>query len=366
MTALEPFTRATTVVDWRHRAVRSRARDLARGRGSATVRACFEWVRDRIPHTVDHGLERVTCAASEVLREGTGFCYAKSHLLAALLRANGIPTGFVYQRLALDDRGERFCLHGLNAVWLPQTGWYRLDARGNRDDLHAACDPPREVLPYACRRPGERLFAGIRAEPLPLVIEALRTHRTRAVLEANLPDVSDVSGQGGSVVAFKANASAAIELRPYRTDDAEAVVRLWWASWHSMRPGLRHPHTFDDFRVRWASQIVRQHDVMVAADAGVIVGFAAAAVADGELDQIFVDPGRKRQGIGRRLFAWAQRAMPDGFVLHTLVDNVTSRAFYEHHGLSAGDTRINPVNGMATIEYRWDPRTSEPSRPRGR
>jgi ribosomal protein S18 acetylase RimI-like enzyme len=157
-----------------------------------------------------------------------------------------------------------------------------------------------------------------------------------------------------------------VELRPYRKDDAEAVVRLWWESWHSIRPGLRHPHSFEDFRVRWASQVVRQHEIVIAADDGVVVGFAAAAVADRELDQIFVDPDRKRRGIGRRLFAWAQRAMPHGFVLHTLVDNVASRAFYEQHGLRAGDTRINPVNGMMTIEYRWTPADPEGTETGGR
>jgi transglutaminase-like putative cysteine protease len=204
LTALEPFGRATTVVDWRHPVIRALARELSRGRRSVEVaRACFEWVRDRIPHTVDHGLDRVTCAASEVLREQTGFCYAKSHLLAALLRANDVPTGFVYQRLALDD--QRFCLHGLNAVWLPEVGWYRVDPRGNREDLRADFDPPREVLPYACQRQGERLFAGIWAEPLPVVVNALRRHRTRVDLETNLPDAADLdqpSPAGRGFAAF--------------------------------------------------------------------------------------------------------------------------------------------------------------------
>ena len=164
------------------------------------VRACFEWVRDRIPHTVDHGLDPVTCAASEVLQERTGFCYAKSHLLAALLRANGVPTGFVYQRLAVDERGTQFCLHGQNAVWLPAIGWYRLDPRGNRKDLRAEFDPPCEVLPYACQVPGERLFPGTWVEPLPLVVEALRRHRMRAALEANLPDASALDRPSPTVV----------------------------------------------------------------------------------------------------------------------------------------------------------------------
>ena len=87
------------------------------------ARVCFEWVRDNVLHTADHGLPEVTCAASEVLSAGTGFCYAKSHLLAALLRANGIPAGFAYQRLSLDAEGSAFCLHGLNAVWLTGYGW---------------------------------------------------------------------------------------------------------------------------------------------------------------------------------------------------------------------------------------------------
>jgi GNAT superfamily N-acetyltransferase len=93
-----------------------------------------------------------------------------------------------------------------------------------------------------------------------------------------------------------------------------------------------------------------------------VIGFAAAAVAEGELGQLFVDPGRKRQGVGSRLLAWAQGVMPGGFRLSTLVDNAGSRAFYERHGLVAGGTRINGVNGMATIEYRWTPPGGEEGR----
>ena len=190
----EPFLRITPIVDGDHPSVSALAGELSRGRASQheVARACFEWVRDEVRHSVDHGLDIVTCRASEVLLERTGFCYAKSHLLAALLRANGIPAGFVYQRLALDDRGDAFCLHGLNAVWLANGGWYRMDPRGNRHDLVAGFDPPREVLPFASRMQGEKLFPQIWAEPLPCVIEALQQHRTRADLEANLPDATEM------------------------------------------------------------------------------------------------------------------------------------------------------------------------------
>ena len=146
-----------------------------------------------------------------------------------------------------------------------------------------------------------------------------------------------------------------IGLRPYRDDDRDVVVKLWWDSWHSIRPGLRHPRGFDDLRARWSSEIVPRQRIVVAEDDGEVVGFAAADLEARELTQIFIAPARKRQGIGRRLFAWAQALMADGFVLHTLVDNAASRAFYERHGLVAGDTHLNPANGMAVIEYRWMP-----------
>jgi hypothetical protein len=77
-------------------------------------------------------------------------------------------------------------------VWLPDIGWYRIDSRGNRDDLRAGFDPPTELLPFACVAPGERLLAGICAEPLEVVVDALRKHHTRAALEGNLPDVTNI------------------------------------------------------------------------------------------------------------------------------------------------------------------------------
>ena len=72
----------------------------------------------------------VTCKAS-TCSQLERLLLSKSHLLAALLRANGIPAGFCYQRLSIDDIGPPFSLHGFNAVWLQEYGWYRVDARGN-------------------------------------------------------------------------------------------------------------------------------------------------------------------------------------------------------------------------------------------
>jgi putative acetyltransferase len=147
-----------------------------------------------------------------------------------------------------------------------------------------------------------------------------------------------------------------VTLRAYRAEDQETVVRLWWDSWHSIRSGLRHPRPLSDWSTRWSDEIATRQQIVVAEEDGAVVGFAAADLPHRVLTQVFVAPGHKRQGIGRHLLSWAQHAMPDGFRLHTLVDNVASRAFYERNGLVPGSVEVNPVNGMQTVEYRWAPR----------
>lgn len=188
---MQQFLAATKIIDWDHPDVLARARALAEGGNSVeiTVKRCFEWVRDEIKHSRDYQLQEVSCTASEVLHAGSGYCYAKTHLLAALLRANGIPAGLCYQRLSRDDNGPPFCLHGLNAVFLPSFGWYRIDARGNREDVDAQFVPPIEQLAFSIKLPGEADLQEVLAEPLSAVVDALRAHPTADALWAHLPDV---------------------------------------------------------------------------------------------------------------------------------------------------------------------------------
>jgi transglutaminase-like putative cysteine protease len=188
---MQRYLSASTYIDFETPDVRAAARRLAEGRASEAevARACFEFVRDEIRHSVDFKLNPVTCKASDVLRHGTGYCYAKSHLLAALLRANGIPAGLCYQRLSVGTEGAPYCLHGLNAVYLKDTGWYRIDARGNKPGIDARFDPPRERLAFPVREREERMLPEIWAEPLPVVVETLARYDTWDQVLDNLPDV---------------------------------------------------------------------------------------------------------------------------------------------------------------------------------
>jgi transglutaminase-like putative cysteine protease len=172
------YLQTSDMIDWQNPAIVELAKTLAWGQPDpiAIARSCFEWVRDEIRHSYDYQMNPVTCRASDVLRYKTGYCYAKSHLLAALLRANGIPAGLCYQRLSLDDTGAPYCLHGLNAVYLPEIGWYRMDARGNRSGVDAQFTPPIEQLAFKLQFEEETDFPIIFAEPLNVVVEALQRH----------------------------------------------------------------------------------------------------------------------------------------------------------------------------------------------
>lgn len=169
----------------------------------ALIRTTFEWVRDTVEHCVHCQVNPVTCAASQVLRHRTGFCYSKAHLLAALLRANDIPTGLCYQRLCVNDDGQPpYCLHGLNAVCLSSTlpsgdsdgYWYRLDPRGDFGDVKSLFDPPRERLAYPIALPGERDFVEILSRPLPSVVSSLKQYeQSWEAYRNNLPDCEEES-----------------------------------------------------------------------------------------------------------------------------------------------------------------------------
>lgn len=140
------------------------------------VKIAFEFVRDEISHSWDIHSERVTRTASEVLFYKEGICYAKSMLLAALLRSQGIPTGFCYQKLTLGDTPDTgYCIHALNAVFLSViNNWVRIDARGNTNGKNAQFFVDKEQLAFPVRIEYNEIdYPIIFAAPINSTIEAL-------------------------------------------------------------------------------------------------------------------------------------------------------------------------------------------------
>lgn len=190
---MDQYLESSEYINWKSPAVAEKARRLSQGLDSeiAVAKACFEWVRDNIQHCSDFKIDRIACSASEALSFRAGFCFAKSHLLAALLRANGIPSGLCYQRLSLDGIGKPYCLHGLNAVYLKEFGWYKADPRGNRAGIDAQFCPPTEQLAFKLPLACECDLPGIWHRPIEPVIRVLTSHSSYQAVLANLPDIEN-------------------------------------------------------------------------------------------------------------------------------------------------------------------------------
>jgi transglutaminase-like putative cysteine protease len=183
------YLAADAAIDHTHPLVRetaARLRDNAPGSGAGSgpgsgpgadeddvryAAAAYEFVRDEIQHSSDMGDPRVIWRASDVLAAGMGGGHAKSHALVALLRAEGIPAGFCYQKLDV--------LHGLMALKVPGTNrWVRQDPRGNKPGVDAQFSLEREQLAWPVRpEKGECDYPVLYAEPHPIVLRALRQAR---------------------------------------------------------------------------------------------------------------------------------------------------------------------------------------------
>lgn len=139
------------------------------------IKITYEYVRDKIRHSWDYQDRRVTISASSVLSEGVGICWGKANLLAALLRANNIPAGFSYQRLALTDSPDSsFCIHALNTVYIQSLKkWIRLDARGNKEGVHAIFSLDEEHLAFPIKREGEKDYNDNHPLPDPNLMKTL-------------------------------------------------------------------------------------------------------------------------------------------------------------------------------------------------
>ncbi len=139
----------------------------------------FEFVRDSIDHSFDTQQTQITNKASDVLVNGHGICYAKSHLLAAMVRSIGIPAGFCYQKIIFDDQAAElmFILHGLNAIYLEShKKWVRLDPRGNKPGIDVEFSVEKDCLAFPIRSQlGEIDYPKVYTEPNRVIVECLAT-----------------------------------------------------------------------------------------------------------------------------------------------------------------------------------------------
>lgn len=194
---LNEYLKCSDVVDFDKPEVRTLAEKLFAEADGETdyIRHAYEYVRDTFPHSADINADEIAVSASDVLKIGHGICHAKSHLLAALLRCKGVPAGFCYQKLILDDEtAPVYISHGLIGVYLRDFNkWIRLDARGNRSDVDARFSVDEEKLAFPVRvDKGEEDDLTVYPVPKAFVIKSMRKSKTRTELWIDLPAATSI------------------------------------------------------------------------------------------------------------------------------------------------------------------------------
>ena len=185
------FLAENQYIDFSARMIQDKVKNLFRGmdRDVEKAKIAYEYVRDEIPHTFDTPSDRITAKASDVLLYHTGICHAKANLLAALLRAQNIPTGFCFQHLTLsDDDSLGYCIHCYNAIWIDHH-WIKVDARGNTNGKNAQFSLAEPQLAFENRSQyDEYSFAGIYAKPHLDTMRMLEKANSLEDVMDNIPD----------------------------------------------------------------------------------------------------------------------------------------------------------------------------------
>lgn len=188
------YLKELDVVDYSHLLIQEKVKGLFTNQHTEIekVKEAFVFVRDEILHSWDIQGSKVTCKASDVLKEKEGICYAKANLLAAILRAEGIPTGFCYQRLMIFDTPDKgYSLHTLNGVFLKTINrWVRIDARGNKPGIQAEFSIEEEKLAFLVKEElKEKDYPIIYTKPNNKTIATLQTNSNAIEMyKHHLPD----------------------------------------------------------------------------------------------------------------------------------------------------------------------------------
>ena len=142
-------------------------------------------------------------------------------------------------------------------------------------------------------------------------------------------------------------------IRPFKSSDIEAVVKLWWETWNQTFPEIKHPQPYVSWKARFQDDIAVRGNIWVAEVEGNIVGFMVIIEEARELNQLFVDSDYQNQGIGRALIEKAKSICPQGLTLTTLQSNTKACLFYKKHDFKPGKLSKSKINGQPNIEYRW-------------
>src|SRR3954469_7757834 len=147
---------------------------------------------------------------------------------------------------------------------------------------------------------------------------------------------------------------AAFLLRPYRAADEDAAIALWLATCQQSYPTSDFAARVAWWRERWRSELVPQAAIVVAEQAGALIGFVTIDPS-GYLDQLVVGPAHWGTELGNTLMAEAKRLSPKGIMLKVNADNFRAIRFYERNGFVHAGEDVNPNSKRLILKMAWTP-----------
>ena len=158
-------------------------------------------------------------------------------------------------------------------------------------------------------------------------------------------DGRDKPGHDGLIL------STSFTLRPYRPDDEDAAITLWLETWRQAYPSIDFAARVPWWRERWRNELVPNAAIVVAEQAGALVGFVTID-ATGYLDQLVVAPDHWGSEIATRLVDEAKLRSPSGITLLVNADNARAIRFYERSGFVHAGEDVN-ASGRPVLKMAW-------------
>ena len=143
-------------------------------------------------------------------------------------------------------------------------------------------------------------------------------------------------------------------LRPYLADDEEAAIALWQRTWQQAYPSIDFAERLAWWRERWRGELVPNAAIVVAEEAGTLVGFVTIDGC-GYLDQLVVAPEQWGSDVAQLLVGEAKRLSPTGITLLVNKDNARAIRFYERSGFAHAGDDVNPTSGRPVLNMAWKP-----------
>lgn len=157
-----------------------------------------------------------------------------------------------------------------------------------------------------------------------------------------------------------------VALRPYRPDDAAALLALFRDTIRRVNSRDYSPEQIaawapDDIdTARWSGRFEGRF-VPVAEEAGRPVGFAELE-SNGHIDRVFISADHQRRGIGRQLLAAVvAEARRVGLARLFTEASITARPFFEAQGFVVLAPQVVTCRGAELVNYRMERVLAEPA-----